>query len=270
MLGPPPDDGLAILRAAMLNATCMVDAGHAFGLGGHRDDQVAWVVAAEISSPVLNAVRPIRQDSSLVSRIPEILSTYPDHVPVGWWLMPGAGEGELRRALESAGFERAASMPVIAGRIPAELPDPPADLTLAAPATDEDWAAVVEVQSDGFSLEPGLSAAIAGSVRALQDQEVGPPTLEVVVARRGDTAVSVGFVSHRAGVAGLWSLTTRPSARGTGIGSAMLDHRLALARERRAEVAFMYSGGNAGPLYAARGFRSIGDCEVHVLPPRTS
>ena len=80
--------------------------------------------------------------------------------------------------------------------------------------------------------------------------------------------ISVGFVSHRAGVAGLWSLATLPSARGKGVGGAMVDHRLGLARARADHSAFMVSGGNAESLYAARGFRRIGIAELHVLSPR--
>jgi len=75
--------------------------------------------------------------------------------------------------------------------------------------------------------------------------ETGPPTIEVVLARRAGVPISVGFVSHRAGVAGLRSLTALPSAQGIGVGSAMVDHRLALARARGTDVAFMFSGGDA-------------------------
>ena len=267
-MGPSPDDDLGILRAAMLNATCMIDAGHAAGLGGHLDDEIGWVVAPEVANPALNAVRPVRQHAGLVTRIPEILSTYPDHVPVAWWLMPDDGRDELREALDGAGFELAAAMPAIAGPIPTEFREPQSDLVLAAPTSDEDWEAVAAVQRDGFSLAPAASATIARSVRALSEEENGPKTMEVVLAHRAGAPVSVGFVSHRAGVAGLWSLTTLPAARGSGVGSAMIDHRMALASARGARVAFMYSGGNAEPLYAARGFRLIGACEVHVLAPR--
>ena len=267
-MGPSPDDDLGILRAAMHNATCMIDAGHAAGLGGHLDDEIGWVVAPDVANPALNAVRPVRQHAGLVARIPDILSTYPDHVPVAWWLMPDDGRDELREGLDGAGFELATTVPVIAGPIPTAFAPPQSDLQLAAPKNDEDWDAVAAVQRDGFSLAPALSATIALSVRALSAREDGPNTLEVVLARRAGVPVSVGFVSHRAGVAGLWSLTTLPGVRGSGAGSAMVDHRLALARARGAEVAFMYSGGDAEPLYAARGFRRIGVCEVHVLAAR--
>lgn len=253
----------------MQNATCMIDAGHAVGLGGHRDEEVGWVVAADIPHPALNAVRPVRQHAGLVERIPEILSTYPDNVPVAWWLMPDDGREELSAALSGAGFERAAVMPAVAGRVPTTTAKPPPDVVLVTPTTDEDWDAVATVQSDGFSLAPELSATIARSVRALAEHESGPPTLEAVLARKGGVPVSVGFVSHRAEIAGLWSLTTLPAVRGTGVGGAMVDHRLALARARGAEIAFMHSGGNAEPLFTARGFRRIGNCEMHVLPVHT-
>ncbi|MEZ5297021.1 MAG: GNAT family N-acetyltransferase [Ilumatobacteraceae bacterium] len=262
------DDDREVLRAAMRNAICMVDAAHAAGLGSYREDDVGWVVASEVPDPAVNAVRPERQHAGLVDRIPDILSTYPDHVPVGWWLMSDDGHDELGVALGRAGFELAGAMPAIAGPIPAAMPEPSPDLVLTAPADDKDWDAVTGVLRDGFALPAKTSTAVVQSVRALGEAENGPPTIEAVLARRDAIPVSVGCVSHRAGVAGLWSLTTLPSARGAGAGSAMVDHRLALARARGAEVAFMFSGGNAEPLYARRGFRRIGTCEIHVLAPR--
>ncbi len=252
----------------MRNATCMIDAAHAAGLGGQRDDDIGWVVNPEVPDPVLNAVRPIRQHAGLADRIPEVLSTYPDHVPVGWWLMSDDGHDELVDALSRAGFDLAAAMPTIAGPIPTTIPLPPSDLVLSQPAGDEDWEAVAAVQRDGFAL-PGASAeTVVGTVRALGESEAGPPTLEVVLARRAGVPVAIGFVSHRAGVAGLWSLTTIPSARGTGAGSAIIGHRLARARARGSEIAFMFSGGDAEPLYTARGFQRIGTAEMYVLAPR--
>ena len=203
----------------------MIDAAHAAGLGGQRDDDIGWVVTPEIPVPALNAVRPIRQHSGLADRIPDVLSTYPDHVPVGWWLMSDDGHDELVDALSRSGFELAAAMPAVAGPIPTTIPVPPSDLVLSQPAGDKDWEAVAAVQRDGF-------------------------------------------VSHRAGVAGLWSLTTIPSARGAGVGSAIVGHRLAQARARGSEIAFMFSGGDAEPLYTARGFRRIGTAEMYVLAPR--
>jgi len=262
------DDDQEVLRAAMRNAICMVDAAHAAGLGSYREDGVGWVVAPEVPDPAVNAVRPERQHAGLVDRIPYILSTYPDHVPVGWWVMSDDGHDELAAALGHAGFELAGAMPAIAGRVPAEMPSPSSDLVLTSPANGQDWDAVTAVLRDGFSLASETSVAVIRSVRALGEAENGPPTIEAVLARRAGMPISVGCVSHRAGVAGLWSLTTLPSARGTGAGSAMVDHRLALARDRGAEVVFMFSGGNAEPLYARRGFRRIGTCEIHVLAPR--
>jgi GNAT superfamily N-acetyltransferase len=267
-MGPPPDDDQEVLRAAMRNAICMVDAAHAAGLGAYREDDVGWVVAPENPDPVVNAVRPTRQHAGLVDQIPDILSTYPDHVPVGWWLMSDDGHDELGDALGRSGFELAGAMPAVAGPIPESVPEPSSDLVLAPPAGDGDWEAVAAVQRAGFALPAATSATVVRSVQALGEAETGPPTIEVVLARRAGVPISVGFVSHQAGVAGLWSLTTLPSARGTGVGSAMIDHRLALARARGTDVAFMFSGGDAEPLYAARGFRRIGACEIHVLAPR--
>ena len=252
----------------MQNAICMVDAAHAAGLGAYREDDIGWVVAPAVPDPAVNAVRPARQHAGLVDRIPDILSTYPNHVPVGWWLMSDDGHDELGDALGRAGFELAAAMPAIAGRVPEAMPEPSPDLVLASPADDRDWEAVMAVLRDGFALPTETSTSVVRSVRALGEAETGPPTIEAVLARRAGMPISVGCVSHRAGVAGLWSLTTRPSARGSGAGSAMVDHRLALARDRGAEVAFMFSGGNAEPLYASRSFRRIGTCEIHVLAPR--
>ena len=252
----------------MRNAACMVDAAHAAGLGGHREDDIGWVVAPNVPDPAVNAVRPLRQHAGLVDRIPAILATYPDHVPVAWWLTSDDGHDELRLELGRAGFDLTAAMAAIAGPVPASTACPPPDLIVAPPASDEDWEAVAAVQRDGFALAAKTSDAIVGSVRALSESRAGPPILEAVLARRADLPVSVGFVSHLAGVAGLWSLTTLPEARGSGVGGAMVDHRLARARSRGAEVAFMFSGGNAESLYTARGFRRIGTCELHVLAPR--
>jgi len=246
----------------------MVDAAQAAGLGGHREDDIGWVVAPEVPDPAVNAVRPLRQHVGLVDRIPDIVATYPDHVPVAWWLMSDDGHDELSHALGRASFELAGSMPAIAGDVPGSTPHPAPDLVLTSPSSDEDWEAVAAVQRDGFGLAAVTSDAVVASVRALGETEAGPPTIEAVLAHRAGVPVSVGFVSHRAGVSGLWSLTTLPEARGSGMGSAMVDHRLALARSRGAEAAFMFSGGNAAPLYERRGFRRIGTCELHVLAPR--
>ena len=252
----------------MRNASCMIEAGLAAGLGGHLEDDVGWVVAPEVPDPAINAVRPVRQHAGLVDRIPDIVATYPDHVPVAWWLMSDDGHDELADALGKAGFEMALAMPAIAGHIPESIPEPRPDLVLVSPSSDEDWEAVVSVARDGFGLPVATFETVMRSVRALQEAEVGPPTVEGVLARMDGVPVAVGFVSHLAGVAGLWTLTTLPDARGSGVGSAIVDYRLARARARGAEIAFMFSGGNAESLYAKRGFRRIGTCELYVLAPR--
>ena len=266
--GSAPADDREVLRAAMRNATCMIDAGRAAGLSAYRDDDIAWVVAPDEPHPALNTVRPVRQHAGLADLIPDIVATYPTHVPVAWWLTSDDGHDELAAALSGAGFELSAALPAIAGSIPEAPAGPPPDVVIVQPTSEHDWTDVVEVQREGFALPPTTSATIVRSVRALGDTEGGSPTLQVALARRAGIPVAVGIVSHGERVAGLWSLTTLPAARGHGVGGAMIDHRLALGRTRGAEIAFMFSSGDAEPLYAARGFRRIGTCEIYVLAPR--
>jgi GNAT superfamily N-acetyltransferase len=252
----------------MRNAGCMIEAASAAGLRAYMEDDLGWVVAPTVAHPAINAVRPLSQHGGLVNWIPEVLATYPDDIPVSRWVTSDDGRDELVEALGRANFTLATAMPVVAGPLSLTTAKPTADVVLSSPVGDDDWADVAAVQRDGFGLPADVSATVVNSIRALGEAETGPPTIEVVLARRGGTPVGVGFVSHRADVAGLWSLATMPAARGTGVGTAVVEHRLAQARIRGAEIAFMFSGGDAESLYAARGFRRIGICEVHVLAPR--
>jgi len=81
------------------------------------------------------------------------------------------------------------------------------------------------------------------------------------VLREGEMLTGYGVMSVGAGEAHILNLCIRPDSRKRGLGRAMLDHLLHLARRYGAEAAFLEvrpSNRAALHLYEAAGFRQVG------------
>ncbi len=101
-------------------------------------------------------------------------------------------------------------------------------------------------------------------VHALDDSGLQTPDVSFYVGREGDALVVVGALRQLSTDHGeIKSMHTASAFRGNGHGRAMLDHLLAVARERGYRRVSLETGTPAAfeparTLYAAAGFRPCG------------
>lgn len=114
-----------------------------------------------------------------------------------------------------------------------------------------------------WHVDEGVGADV---VACLTDAGFEPAATMPVLARHRDVPVGSGVVAFAGGVAGMYSMTVLPAARGRGIGSALVAWRLRAAHQRGARLAFLYSAGDAAPLWARAGLRSVAERRLLVRP----
>ena len=120
------------------------------------------------------------------------------------------------------------------------------------PARIEDVAAVVAIERASFS-DPWPD-------RAFEDAVSDPALMFLVAVESGDVAgyVISWYVADQGEIA---NIAVAPSARGRGLGAALLDAALDQGRERGAGTTFLEvreSNAPARALYASRAFIEIG------------
>lgn len=125
------------------------------------------------------------------------------------------------------------------------------DVTLRpAGAADIDEIASIERTSFGDPWSPG-------SFRSL----LGNPYVHFAVAGQGERVTGYIVAWFVAGEAEIANIAVAPSARGHGIGAALLDAALDAAARRGIESVFLEvrdSNASARALYASRGFEEVG------------
>lgn len=111
------------------------------------------------------------------------------------------------------------------------------------------------------------------SCHAMDDSGLSASNVSFFLAWQGEQAVTMGAIAQLSdGVFELKSMHTLAEARGSGAGRAMLDHLLALAREKGGTELFLETGSTddflpARRLYEGYGFTPCGPFGDYVFDP---
>jgi ribosomal protein S18 acetylase RimI-like enzyme len=190
-------------------------------------------------------------------------------VPGMWWVGPRSRPGNLPELLEAQGFVREEDMPWMAADL-----DRPRSVSLPAsvrayrvdsPEREAQW---LEAMTAGFAMgdqEQDTMRRLGAVVGFAEDA----PWQRFVAVEGGDVVASSG-VMFGGGVAGIYNVSTRPWARGRGIGAAMSSMAMDRAKELGYRIAVLGSQPKAIPIYVRLGFHHVARMGVFVFSARTN
>jgi DNA-binding MarR family transcriptional regulator/GNAT superfamily N-acetyltransferase len=123
--------------------------------------------------------------------------------------------------------------------------------------------AVLYYEQDGWGA--GFEALVAGIVKDFL-QNFDPARERCWIAERNGERVGCVFVVNDKGEARLRLLLVEPSARGTGLGTRLVEACIAFAREKGYRKVVLWTHAHlraARAIYAKSGFRKLRKTEVH-------
>ena len=216
-----------------------------------------------IPQPSLNVVMHTRfSEDDAYGRIAEIMEPFKArHVPMLWWIFPGAQPANLAHYLTAHGLSYYQDGPGMAGdlrSLPATLPLPTGCTVeeVESQETLDEWINTSALTFAGHSHE--IDPAYIAFERCLGWGSDQP--YRRFLARLHGSPVATSAMFLGAGVAGLYSVGTIPSARRRGIGTAISLAPLLSARSMGYTIAVLESSPIGYNVYARLGFREF--CRV--------
>jgi DNA-binding MarR family transcriptional regulator/GNAT superfamily N-acetyltransferase len=150
-------------------------------------------------------------------------------------------------------------------------PPPPAPIILRGPRVG-DLGLLTQrngmLYNQQFGWDGGFEALVAGIYREFHELPANPPKNLWIAERNGKVLGSVFVIPYErsAEVAQLRMLYVEPEARGLGIGTLLVKQVVAFAREhgyRRIRLWTQESLTSARKIYAAQGFKTVGEAKPH-------
>jgi GNAT superfamily N-acetyltransferase len=241
----------------------------------HLDPDVSWAVAptADTFRNVVLGARFAADDAD--GRIRELTASFLEHrTAFVWWVAPSDLPLDLGTRLERGGLTLEGRAPAMAADL-AELPlheAPPQGLDIV-PVTDVatlgDYLDVVAADwleaTDGEPTEVQRRTFDAFA-REIPKRFGREPVPLRWIGRIDGEVVATSRVAIGAGVAGLYAVLTRPSARGRGVGRAMTLAALRSAASLGYRIGVLQSSDLGYSVYRRLGFRELFTYEVYVHP----
>lgn len=174
--------------------------------------------------------------------------------PMTWTVGPTSQPPDLGARLEAHGLRLAREQPEMALELAALQPAPFLPSLTISQVTSEsqlDQFTDVLVRGFDFSLEATpIARQITASVCFPPD-----PRWRVYLALLDGQPVATANLVFYAGVAGIYTVSTLPEARGRGIGGAITSHALLRARDLGYRVAALGASEMGYPVYLRLGFQ---------------
>jgi GNAT superfamily N-acetyltransferase len=213
----------------------------------------------ETDNPYLNYAIPDEGSSATPSDVDALVAAYRARMRKPRLEYISSTAPEIERLLLAAGFEVEGRLPLMTctdARV--AIPD---GIELLAPATNDDFRGVADVQWEAYG-EPGHlpQRAIDGLRRTADTGGL------VVIARDSLTAEPAGgglCVAPHDGVTELTSIAVRGAFRRRGIAAAMAGWLAQAAQDRGLSVFLMAAGEDEARIYARAGFVQQGEV-LHI------
>ncbi|MBF6589492.1 MAG: GNAT family N-acetyltransferase [Ktedonobacterales bacterium] len=237
--------------------------GRAPGAEVYQDAALTWVISGIPGSAYSNAVLRTRLAPARVDAVvAEVLARFSERgVPLGWWITPATRPTNLAERLAAHGLEALGEGPGMAADLAAltgEVSDP-AGLSIEEvnhPPTLRLW-----LDTQHRATSDGEGSPSGEAVAAETHLGVGPHlAYRRFLGRLDGVPVATAALFLGAGVAGIYSVATLPSARRQGIGAAMTRAPLRAARALGYRAAVLGASPLGAPVYTRLGFREY--CRV--------
>jgi ribosomal protein S18 acetylase RimI-like enzyme len=221
-------------------------------------DDVA-AIHCDVPFPMFNAVTGARFGSDAARRTEEVADSYIEAgLPWMWWVTPSHTSPELEAVLAARGLQRE------------DVPGMYVDLA-AAPTTVEvdgltidqtgDAAAFIDVMVAGF----GMPEMVRGPMTEVMSQFTDAIN---VIASLDGRPVACGTAYLSGPTAGLYNIATVEDARGRGVGHAVTQQLMALARASGAQHAVLHASESGRPVYERAGFVEVCQVPQYIwMPP---
>lgn len=180
-----------------------------------------------------------------------------------WFAGPSTLPSDLGTYLVAAGMSALGDHPAMGMSLDALPDEPPPDLRIERVTRMEDAQTWALLSVDGFD----RSASGQEAARLLARPVLAAPGQQIYLGWQGDQAIATCAACYAAGVVGLYSIATLPSARRRGVGRAMTLAALRAARDRGYHIAVLESSELGEPVYARIGFREVCRLPGYVWSP---
>jgi GNAT superfamily N-acetyltransferase len=231
------------------------------GVPMFRRDAATDVLAirSDIAFPMFNTVSGARFGADAARRTSEVADSFIEAgLPWMWWVTPSHTSPELESVLTARGMERV-DVPGMYAEL-ASAPSVPDVEGLKIEPT-EDVPVFMDVMVAGFGLPVILREPMIEVMTAFSD------AINVVGSLDG-SPVACGTAYLTGPTAGLYNIATLEEVRGRGIGHAVTQRLLALARGAGAQHAVLHSSESGRPVYERAGFVEVCAVPQYVwMPP---
>lgn len=226
-----------------------------------EDDGVVMRIATPVPLAMMNLVVA---RAPLLAGDPRLAATttfFDAHgLPAAWWDFPAGHSPQLADELAAQGFAAQGVAPGMARALfPGDaVPTYPDDVVCNIVEDDAAMAAWTSVVLRGFRIVPAHRAALAEYLAHYP----ALPDMCLMLACDAGTPVAAGLVLRHAAVAGLYWITTLPTARGRGYGAAITRALLAQGIALGCRLAVLQSTPAGLRLYRRLGFHTV--CRVGI------
>ncbi|BCB74678.1 GNAT family N-acetyltransferase [Phytohabitans flavus] len=229
-----------------------------YGRAGRLDGDVT-LYRSDVRHPQLNGVLRVRE-GALEAALTEVKRL--DGLPRMWWVGPDSYP-ELGDDLAAAGGVQVGAIPVMAVALDrvTELPSPP-DLSIVEVPGVYSLREWVESYAPSMGVTPDQ---LEVDLLMEQDRPDGPGELVRFAALLDGKVVGTAALLDRAGVAGVYVVTTREEYRRRGIAAATTAAALDLARLRGLRVATLQASEAGAEVYRRMGFETVATYQIFGL-----
>ncbi|OGO15168.1 MAG: hypothetical protein A2Y93_00575 [Chloroflexi bacterium RBG_13_68_17] len=237
------------------------------GMEFHREPGLVWF-ASGYAAPTLNGVLwADLPGDELEAAIDEATARFRRRqLPMEWRVGPTTRPPNLGQHLARRGFALAEDIPALFLDLdiaPAEAPAPPG--FRVEPVENnlrlEEW---FRAWARGFDVPPFFTAAFRDAYTHVGFGDDRP--LRNLVGFLDGVPVATATVFLAAGLASLHSITTVPEARRRGLGAAITQAALHVARGRGVRTAVLHSTPMGLDLYRRLGFQTCGRQAIFLAP----
>jgi GNAT superfamily N-acetyltransferase len=226
----------------------------------HDDEWALWTLT-NIAFPLFNSVMRTRLAADQVKPAIEAAlgRCRSRKVPMMWWTGPATEPTDLGKQLEAHGFRGGGSSGMAADlRLLPDVMSLPAGLAIEQVTDSRSAQMFSQVMCAGFGMPPFVGEAFVDLFSSLG---LGPQAaFRHYLGRVNGQAVGASSLVLRAGVAGIYNVSTVPDARRSGIGRAMTLHPLREARAAGYRVGILHSSQMGLSVYRGLGFEEY--CKI--------